>query len=114
MKDLHLMRGWGSVGLGWEWVNPEICVGSVGVAASRDEGPGAREIGGLRHWGGDGGCQQDQGFAVAPRRRDADLGVQRRMMERVMSRDEGLGALERMENYETGVRMGDPRDLWVL
>lgn len=46
MKGLQLVRGWGSVGLGWEWVNPEICMGSVGVAASGDEGAGARQGGG--------------------------------------------------------------------
>lgn len=66
------------MGLGWEWVNPEIYVGSVGVAVSGDEGPEAQEGGGLRQWGGDGGCQQDQGFAVGCSRRRMSVGLLQR------------------------------------
>lgn len=60
--------------MGWEWVNAEICEGSVGVAASRDEAPGAQEGRGLRLWGGDGECRQHQGFAVGSRRLGMSVG----------------------------------------
>lgn len=78
MKALELMRGWGSVGLGWEWVNPGTCVGSVGVAVSEDEGVVAREGGGEAQ-GGDGGCQQHQGFAMGSGRRGMSVGLLRGM-----------------------------------
>lgn len=35
-------------------------------------------------------------------------------MKRVLSGHEGPGAQEGMKNYQTGVGMGDPRDLWGL
>lgn len=58
----------GSVGLGWEWVIAEICVGSVGMAVSWGSGDwGAEALGwGRRVSAGPGVCcgVQEPGMSV--------------------------------------------------